>query len=89
MTTQARIKTLLLAWICLAGSGCGRAPAVDILGSFFPIWMICLTIAVFLTFAVRYVLIRSKLESEVGPLGLFYPSVVVLFTCVLWLCFFR
>jgi hypothetical protein len=89
MTTHPRTKTLLLASICLSGAGCGRAPSVDILGSFFPIWMICLTIGVVLTFAVRYVLLRFKLESEVGPLALFYPCVVLLFTCLLWLFFFR
>jgi len=32
--------------ICLLCSGCGRAPSVDIIGSFFPVWMVCLAIAV-------------------------------------------
>jgi hypothetical protein len=89
MTSQPRNKLLLLTWISLAGTGCGRAPSVDILGSFFPIWMICLTMGVFLTFAVRYILLRTKLESEVGPPALFYPCTVVLCTCLLWLFFFR
>ena len=44
--------------------GCTRAPSVDIIGSFFPAWMICLTIAVFLTFAVRYLLVRLRLERQ-------------------------
>jgi hypothetical protein len=70
-------------------TGCGSAPSIDILGSFFPVWMICLTAAVIAAFAVRYVLVRSRLESEVGPLALFYPSVVLLFTCLLWLVLFR
>jgi len=66
-----------------------RAPSVDIIGSFFPAWMICLIIAVVLTFAVRYLLIRLRLESEVGPLALFYPSLLTFFTSVLWLVWFR
>jgi hypothetical protein len=70
-------------------SGCAHAPSVDIIGSFFPVWMICLAIAVILAFIVRAVLIRLHLETDVGPLALFYPSVVVLFTSVLWLIFFR
>ena len=75
--------------LCILCSGCGRAPSVDILGSFFPVWMICLTIAIVAAFAVRYVLLRYRMESEVGPLALFYPCVVLLVTCLLWLIFFR
>jgi hypothetical protein len=74
---------------CLCFTGCGRAPAINILGSFFPAWMICLTAGVVLAFIVRFILLRYRLETEVGPLALFYPCVVVLSTCLLWLIFFR
>jgi len=70
-------------------TGCGRAPAINVLGSFFPAWMICLTAGVVLAFAVRFILLRYRLETEVGPLVLFYPCVVTLSTCLLWLIFFR
>jgi hypothetical protein len=75
--------------VCLLCSGCGRAPSFDIIGSFFPVWMICIAVAVILAFVVRYFLLRARLESEVGPLALFYPSAVILFTSLLWLIFFR
>jgi hypothetical protein len=74
---------------CLFFTGCGRAPAINILGSFFPAWMICLTAGVNLAFVARFILLRYRLETEVGPLALFYPCVVVLSTCLLWLIFFR
>ena len=70
-------------------SGCSRAPSIDIIGSFFPVWMVCLTIAILLAFLVRFLLLRYKLEQDVGPLALFYPSVVILLTCCMWLIFFR
>jgi len=79
----------LSAVVCLSSSGCGRAPSFDIIGSFFPVWMICIAVAVVLAFVVRYFLLRARLESEVGPLALFYPSAVILFTSLLWLIFFR
>jgi len=78
-----------LSGACLLVSGCGHAPNIDIIGSFFPVWMLCLAIAIPLTFAARAALIRFKLENEVGPLALFYPCVVLLFTSLLWLIFFR
>jgi len=59
-----------------------------VIGSFFPAWMICLTAGVVLAFVVRYFLLRYRLESGVGLLALFYPCIVILFTCLLWLIFF-
>jgi len=88
MTLTLRSLTRI-AIPCLLLTGCGRAPAINIVGSFFPAWMICLTIGVTLSFVVRYLLLRYRLELEVGPLALFYPCVVLLFTCLLWLIFFR
>ncbi|WP_213805162.1 YtcA family lipoprotein [Granulicella sp. dw_53] len=83
-------RTLILAQAtCLLCAGCGRAPSVDIIGSFFPVWMLCLTIAIVLTCVLRVVLLRYQFESEIGPVALFYPSVVILLSCVLWLIFFR
>jgi YtcA family len=69
--------------------GCARAPSIDILGSFFPVWMVCLSAAVVLTFFARSLIVRCRLESHVGPVVLFYPSLVVLFSCLLWLISFR
>lgn len=70
-------------------TGCVRAPSVDIIGSYFPVWMICLTAAVALAFVFRKVLVRYRLEPDVGPAALFYPCLVVLFSCLLWFTCFR
>jgi hypothetical protein len=82
-------RRALVSPLFLLLTGCMRAPSVDIVGSFFPAWMICLVIAVVLTFAVRYVLVKLRLESEVGPLALFYPSLLTLLTSALWMIYFR
>jgi hypothetical protein len=75
--------------VCLFCTGCGRAPAFDVIGSFFPAWIVCVTIAVVLAFLLRVLLLRWKFEQAVGPVALFYPSVVVLLSCTMWLIFFR
>jgi hypothetical protein len=82
-------KSFAISAACLLLSGCGHAPNIDIIGSFFPVWMLCLAIALPLTFAVRAVLVRFRLEDQVGPLVLIYPCLVLLFTNLLWLIFFR
>lgn len=95
MVRSGKSKSIMLSRLPFAAiasllcSGCGRAPSFDIIGSFFPVWMVCIAIAVVLAFVVRYFLLRAKLETEVGPLALFYPSTVILFTSLLWLIFFR
>ncbi len=87
--TKVRGSHVVLAAACLLLAGCGHAPNIDIIGSFFPVWMLCFAIAVPLTFGVRMALVRFHLENDVGPLALFYPCTVLLFTSLLWLILFR
>jgi len=84
-----RSATFATAGACMLLNGCGHAPSIDIIGSFFPVWMLCLFLAIPIAFGVRAALMRFQLENEVGPLALFYPCVVLLFTSLLWLIFFR
>lgn len=80
------------ALICTASTtvtSCAHAPSIEIVGSFFPVWMVCLAVAVIVAFFARKVLVRLNLEPEVGPLSLFYPSMVVSVSCLLWLLCFR
>lgn len=68
-------------------ASCSRAPSFDILGSYFPAWLICLTLAILLTVLARWLLLRQHI-AVVLPI-LVYPSLTVLFTFALWLVFFR
>ena len=86
---RAQGWALFVVPISCSLTGCVRAPSVDIIGSYFPVWMICLTAAVALAFVFRKVLVRYKLEPHVGPAALFYPCLVVLLSCLLWFTFFR
>jgi hypothetical protein len=81
---RARKQGLLLTGSLLL-AGCSRAPTVDILGSFFPAWLICLVVAILLTALVRFVLLRLRLKVAF-PI-LVYPSLAAFFTFALWLIF--
>ena len=70
-------------------SGCSRAPEVDVFGSLFPAWLICIVFSVPLTAFVRWILVRRDLEDYVGPLIVFYGSVSLAGSGVLWLVFCR
>jgi hypothetical protein len=84
-----RRRAALVAALSSVLTGCARAPSIDVLGSFFPVWMLCVSAAVILAFLARNLVVRCKLESHVGPVALFYPSIVVSVSCLLWLIFFR
>jgi hypothetical protein len=76
---------LLLA--VLLSTGCGRAPSFDILGSFFPAWLVCAVVGLLLTVATRWVLLRASVVLAVPILT--YPSLTALFTFAFWLALFR
>ena len=67
-------------------SSCSRAPSIEVLGSFFPAWLVCFIVAIVLTALVRLALLRSRVQAAL-PL-LVYPSLAAIFTFLLWLLFF-
>jgi len=68
-------------------SGCNRAPSFDIVGSFFPAWLICLLVGILLASLAHWLLTRLKIALAL-PI-LVYPCLAALFTFLLWLIFFR
>jgi len=79
-----RFELLVVVTFC---TGCSRAPSFEILGSFFPAWLVCLALGLLLTVAARWLLLRVRVVLAVPILT--YPSLTALFTFVLWLGFFR
>jgi len=77
---------LLLHLVVLPLAGCSRTPSVDILGSFFPAWLICLAAASLLTALTRLVLTRLEIRLDLSVLA--YPSLAALLTFALWLMLF-
>jgi hypothetical protein len=81
VAAASSVATLLIA-------GCSRAPSFNLLGSFFPAWILCGVIGILLAVAVRLFFVRIKLEQQLKPLILVYPCLAAFFTFTLWLLFF-
>ena len=64
-------------------------PQINIVGSFFPSWMLCALIGIVTALLARRLFIRAGLDPYMGPPPLVYASLVVLVTLVLWLGVFR
>jgi hypothetical protein len=74
--------------VTLMIAGCSRAPSFNLLGSFFPAWILCGVLGILLTVAARLFFVRIKLEAQLKPLILVYPCLAAFFTFTLWLLFF-
>jgi hypothetical protein len=81
-------KFVAVSLTCLITAACSRNPNVEIVGSYFPGWMISLAAGALLTGAAHKLLRRHGLILPVGHPAVIYPSLLVLFTCLLWICFF-
>ena len=66
--------------------GCSRAPSIDILGSFFPAWLVCFILAIVLTALVQFLIARFHVKVAL-PI-LMYLGLATFFTFALWLVFF-
>lgn len=81
---QAVPAWLSLLW-CGLLTGCGGSHIVDVLGSYFPVWLLCMLLGVAAAFAVHALLLKFKIVPYVGPLPLIYLCVVIAVSCLAWL----
>jgi hypothetical protein len=90
MTRLARSKIIVLA-AGLWPLGCERShsPTVDVLGSYFPAWIICIVAGLLLTVTARQVFIGLKLDGYLRPAPLIYLCFMICFTLAIWLAFFK
>jgi len=70
-------------------TGCRGAPSINLVGSFFPAWMLCAALGVIGVLLLRRLFVRIELEPHLGPVPLVYFCLWILLTLGTWLLFFR
>ena len=80
---------LVLAIVTLALAGCRVGPSIDVLGSFFPAWMLALVIGLVITGVARQLFLATDLHAYLWPRGLVYACLIILSTLTTWLLFLR
>jgi hypothetical protein len=78
----------VLGLLSLALLGCSHSPTINIAGSFFPSWIICLITGITIAALMHVFLGPRKLDSGIGPLAIFYPAVSLFLACLMWLLLF-
>jgi FtsH-binding integral membrane protein len=83
------ISAALASTLAFALTGCARSPSFNVLGSYFPGWIVCMVAGILLTALVRFILNRLQWEQKVPALPLFYFSIALLIACLIWLVAFE
>jgi hypothetical protein len=69
-------------------TGCARSPTFNILGSFFPAWLVCLAAGTALAAGAYQAFIYLKLAKDIPWSIVVYPCIAIFFACTFWLiCF--
>src|SRR5215467_11154548 len=62
---------------------------VDILGSYFPAWMVCILSGLTLTLIAHWIIQVRNLKPYVGPAPLIYSCLMIIFTFATWILFYQ
>jgi hypothetical protein len=79
---------LVLPLLSLGGCSEAGAPSFDVFGAFFPAWLLCAVIGIFIALGARIIFAARNL-TDVLPFQLsFCTSLGAIFALVLWLIYF-
>jgi hypothetical protein len=88
-TTLVRCRVGFTLPAALFLTGCRGAPSINVLGSFFPGWMLCMGLGLVGALGLRQVFVKTSIESHLVPRPLVYLCLWGLVTLSSWLLFFR
>ena len=85
--------SLMLGLLALGAStdhaSAAHSPSIDVLGSYFPAWLLCIVVGVVLTIVARLLFVAWKLDAHLFPAPIVYPCLTAVFAMTVWLIFFR
>ena len=81
-----------IAGLCLVAPpvlvGCSHSPEYSIFGSFFPAWIFCSLGGLVLMAGTRAMIARTSIAEHLAAPVLFYLSMAMFLTSMLWLLFY-
>ena len=75
----------MLGCLLLVLTGCSSAPSRNILGSYFPSWMICALVGLGATVALRVVLAKLGIDAELPIPIVTYLAFATAISLAMWL----
>jgi hypothetical protein len=74
--------------IALPVAACNSAPTLNLLGSYFPAWMLCATVGIGAAVIIRQILAVAGINDYVVAPLLTYAGLAVSATLLVWLLWF-
>jgi YtcA family len=74
--------------IALPVAACSHSPTLDLLGSYFPAWMLCAVIGIIASVFIRLILVVAGVNDYVVAPLLTYAALAVSATLLAWLFWF-
>jgi len=69
-------------------TGCGRAPSFNVLGSYFPAWLICILTGIAGASLISFVLTKTHRAQLIRWAIIVYPCLAASIAFTLWLLIF-
>ncbi|MGH9397978.1 MAG: YtcA family lipoprotein [Terriglobia bacterium] len=85
---RSTAKVVGLAFSLSLLNGCGHSPSFNVLGSFFPGWIMAVLLGIVCALCARFLLVRLGWERRFAALPLLYFSITVLAASLVWLIAF-
>jgi uncharacterized membrane protein YwzB len=87
------IRLILIMPLSLCIAGCsaisGHSPTIDVLGSYFPAWMVCIIAGLIFTSITYLALVAIGFHTYLRPAPIVYSCLMLVFTMAVWLAFYR
>jgi len=87
-TIAAGLVLLLIAFLAVQLLS-HHSPTVDVLGSYFPAWMVCILSGLALTLIAHWSVQVGNLKPYIGPAPLIYSCLMIIFTFATWILFYQ
>ena len=80
---------VVLLCVVAARTSSHHSLTVDILGSYFPAWMVCIVSGLTLTLIAHWIFQVCHLKPYLGPAPLIYSCLMIIFTFATWILFYQ
>src|SRR5690348_16045222 len=91
ITSKLVVVGIALVILCFAAVRVlsHHSPTVDIFGSYFPAWMVCILSGLTLTLIAHWAEQVNELQPYVGPAPLIYSCLMIIITFATWILFYQ
>jgi hypothetical protein len=70
-------------------SGCAASPTLNVYGSYFPAWIVCIVVGIFFTVIARLLLVGGGIDEHLRFKPVVYCCMTLFITMAVWLIFFK